>query len=366
MSICTLGDVLRAMISERNDSMKYNCGMYGGSFNPLHLGHVRCIIEAANQCRQLIVVLSEGVNRDEIDVRVRYRWLYQLTSHLGHVKLFILKDTANTKEDYTEEYWAHDAELVKAFAGQKIDVVFCGDDYDEDSFWAKCYPEAEVKFLERDEISSTKIREDLYGHWDWLPNVVKPYFVKKVLLIGGESTGKSTLTINLANYYNTNYLEEVGRDISERSGTDLMMIPEDFTDILLQHKTKELECIKHSRRILIEDTDCLVTAFYIQFLDGKSKAMNEKLADAIAAINTYDLILFLEPDVAFVQDGNRSPVIAADRKTYSDKIKEIYRSHGFKFEIISGDYQQRFERAVHLIDNMIKERGKWHGHSKED
>ncbi|WP_376785767.1 adenylyltransferase/cytidyltransferase family protein [Ruminiclostridium cellobioparum] len=30
--------------------MKFKCGMYGGSFNPLHLGHVRCIIEAANQC----------------------------------------------------------------------------------------------------------------------------------------------------------------------------------------------------------------------------------------------------------------------------------------------------------------------------
>lgn len=66
-------------------------------------------------------------------------------------------------------------------------------------------------------MSSTELRADIYGHWDWLPNVVKPYYVKKVLIIGGESTGKSTLTVNLANYYNTNYLEEVGRDISERS-----------------------------------------------------------------------------------------------------------------------------------------------------
>lgn len=353
-------------MEERKMVMKYNCGMYGGSFNPLHLGHVRCIIEAANQCRKLIIVLSEGINRNEVDVRVRYRWLYQLTSHLRHVKIFILKDTAKTKEAYTEAYWENDAKLVKEFAGQKIDVVFCGDDYDEQSFWAKCYPEAEIKFLERNGISSTKIRNDLYGHWDWLPNVVKPYFVRKVLLIGGESTGKSTLTINLSNYYNTNYLEEVGRDISERSGTDLMMIPEDFTGILLQHKTKEIECMKYSNRILLEDTDCLVTAFYIQFLDGKNKEMNERLADAIAAINTYDLILFLEPDVEFVQEGDRSEVIAADRKTYSDKIKEIYLKHGFRFETISGDYQQRFERAVYLIDKMMEERGKWCGHTKED
>jgi len=45
--------------------------MYGGSFDPLHLGHVRCIIEAANQCEKLGVVLSCGERWKEIDVRLR-------------------------------------------------------------------------------------------------------------------------------------------------------------------------------------------------------------------------------------------------------------------------------------------------------
>lgn len=334
--------------------MRYNCGMYGGSFNPLHLGHVRCIIEAANQCKRLVVVISEGVNRGEIDVKVRYRWIYQLTKHIGNVSIFILSDEAETKSDYSEELWNADAERVKNFAGEKIDVVFCGSDYGEDSFWAKCYPEAELRIIPRNEISSTKIRSDIYGNWEMLPDIVKPYFVKKVLLIGGESTGKSTLTINLANYYNTNYLEEVGRDISERSGTDLMMIPEDFSDILLQHKAREIEAVKSSNRVLFEDTDCLITEFYINFLDGKDKENNLWLADAISALNSYDLILFLEPDVAFVQDGDRSKVIAADREKYSSRIKEIYRAHGFDFEIIRGDYQERFEQAVRLVDNIMK------------
>lgn len=341
--------------------MKYNCGMYGGSFNPLHLGHVRIIIEAANQCKKLIIVISEGTERNEIDIRIRYRWIYQLTEHIGNVKIFILQDNAKSKCEYKQEYWYKDAEKVSDFAGQPIDVVFCGNDYDENSFWSVCYPGAEIKFIPRNEISSTKIRADLYGHWDWLPNVVKPYFVKKVLLIGGESTGKSTLTINLANYYNTNYIEEVGRDISERSGTDMMMIPEDFTDILLQHKVKERLEILHSNKILIVDTDCLITKFYIKFLEGKDKINNENLADAISALNSYDLILFLEPDVEFVQDGDRSLVIATDRKTFSDKIKRLYCEKGLKFEIISGSYQERFQNAVLLIDDILKSKEKING-----
>lgn len=333
--------------------MRYQCGMYGGKFSPLHLGHIRCIIEASNQCEDLIIVISEGLAREEVDIRVRYRWIYQLTKHNKNIRIFVLSDEAKTKQDYTEEYWLKDAKKVKDFAGKKIDVVFCGSDYDENSFWAKCYPEAKNIFIQRNEISSSKIRENVMKHWDWLPNIVKPYYTKKVLLIGGESTGKSTLTINLANYYNTNYLEEVGRDISERSGTDLLMLPQDFTDILLQHKIKEKEAILHSNKVLFEDTDCLITKFYIQFLDGKNKEINEQLADAIAETNSYDLVLFLKPDVEFVQDGDRSTVIAADRETYSNKIMELYRQKNIDFQIISGDYQERFEKAINLVDRLL-------------
>lgn len=333
--------------------MRYKTGLYGGSFNPLHLGHVDCIIRAANLCERLFLVLSHGLNRQEIPFRVRYRWLYQLTRHIGNVTILALEDYAPTKADYTRDLWDRDAGIIKAQAGRPIDVVFCGDDYGEDSFWNLCYPDSELVIFTRNQISSTEIRKNPYVHWDWLPNIVKPWYVKKVLLMGGESTGKSTLTINLANRFNTNYVDEAGRVLSEQSGTDLMMLPEDFTEILLQQKLNEMRAVALSNKLLFIDTDALITQFYMNFLKDPEIRKNSALSDALDSLNTYDLILFLEPDVDFVLEGDRSPVIQANREKYSRQIKDLLERHHRSFVSIRGSYEERYNQAVQLVQALL-------------
>ena len=349
---------------------KYGVGMYGGCFNPLHLCHLECIIRAAGLCRELYIVISWRNHESDVPLRVKIRWIHTLTRHLGNVKIIPLEDRLTCKEDYTEDLWTEDARKVRERIGKSPDVVFCGSDYDETSIWNTCYEESAFVVFPRNSYNSTAIRNDVYGHWDWMPQPVRSWYVKKVLITGGESSGKSTLTINLANYYRTVYLEEVGRDLSELSGTDVWMLPEDFTRILLEHRNRELLLTGQANKVLFVDTDCLITRFFMDFLgdgagagensgnpgagDGRRiSAGNRLLADAIAALNSYDLILFLEPDVEWVQDGDRSEIIAADRRKYSEMIKELYRSRGFDFEVISGDYNSRFDRAVALVNGLL-------------
>lgn len=329
----------------------YKVGMYGGSFNPMHNGHLECIIKAACMCEKLYVVLSVGKNREEIDYRIRYRWLYQATKHIGNVEIIILEDECESKSEYTLEIAQKDSEYIKKEIGQSIDVVFCGSDYDENSFWNLNYPDSEFYVFKRDEISSTEIRKNIYKHWDWLPNFVKPYYVKKVLIIGLESSGKSVMTINLANYFNTNYIEEAGRELSEKSGTDRMMLNEDFTEILLTQKLNEIKAIEQSNKILFCDTDCLITQFYLRFLEGDNNNIN--LSDAIDSLNNYDLILFLAPDVKWVQDGERSEEIRDNRTKYKEILEDIYNNHGKKFEYIEGNYLEKFNKCVELVQEIL-------------
>lgn len=334
--------------------MQYKVGLYGGCFDPLHLGHVDCILQAANQCEELYIILVVSTKIKQIDYRVRYRWLYQLTEHIGNVKILLLEDHCNEKSEYTPEAAMADCNYIRATIGKPIDAVFCGSDYGKDSFWGVCYPECDFVSFPRNEMSSTELRKNPYEHWNWIPQLVRPHYVKKVLLVGGESTGKSTLTINLAHRFNTNYIDEAGRDISLRSGRDDIMLQEDYTEILLKHKMNEIEAMKHSNKLLFIDTDALVTRFYLEFLDKETCEKNVALADAIDAINSYDLILFLEPDVKFVQDGGRSEEIHRDRVKYSEQIKDILRMHNKNFVCISGDYQNRYLKAVKEVEELIK------------
>ena len=54
-------------------------------------------------------------------------------------------------------------------------------------------------------ISGSLIRESPFKYWDFISATAKPYFIKKIILLGSESTGKSFLTERLANFFNTEF-----------------------------------------------------------------------------------------------------------------------------------------------------------------
>lgn len=333
--------------------MKYNKGMYGGTFNPLHLGHVNDIILASSMCNKLYVVLAVSKDSKEIDEHIRYKWLMDITKDMENVEVIKIYDNSNNKN---ETDWEDGKNQVLKVA-KNLDVVFAGDDYKGKNIWENLYKDSKIYYFKRNEIniSSTQIRENLYKYFDYLPRSVQKDYVKKVCIIGTESCGKSTLVRNLAKYFNTTYVEEAGRFVCEDAGGIDNMTKDDYFKILFRHKEEERKKLELANKVLFIDTDSLITYFYYSLMYKDNEEYDKKfslIARTISDLNDYDLYLFLEPDVPFVKDITRSD--GENRNNDNNYLKQILKENNIRYETINGDYVNRYEKAKEKVLNLLR------------
>jgi NadR type nicotinamide-nucleotide adenylyltransferase len=125
-------------------------------------------------------------------------------------------------------------------------------------------------------------------------------FVQRVCLLGGESSGKSTLAEALAREFNTSHVAEYGRELWDAKSGALTF--DDMQHIAEVQIQREEAAAMHANRFLFCDTSPLTTLFYSHHMFGKAKSALERLAE-----RHYDFTILCAPDVPFVQDGTRQP-----------------------------------------------------------
>lgn len=161
--------------------------------------------------------------------------------------------------------------------------------------------------------------------------------VRRVALLGGESSGKSTLAAALAELHGTLWVEEYGRELWVKRDGAL-----DFEDLLHIGQVqviREEKAMARAQRFLFCDTTPLVTAFYSQALFGR---VDPRLAEL--ALRRYDHSLLCAPDIPFVQDGWRED--AAFRQEQHDHYRDELLRSGQPFTLIEGSLDERIETAL--------------------
>lgn len=319
-------------------------GLVIGKFMPLHKGHIALIDFAAAHCDELIVSMSY-TNRDPIDPLIRMEWIKEQYKNKPSIKPRIIMDDFDNEllplKDRTA-IWA--GKMKKVYP--PIDIIISSEPYGRP--FAQNLNAFHLSFdMDRIAVpvSATSIRNKPLTNWEFIPKHIQPYFVKKICFYGAESTGKSTMAIKMATHYKTEYVPEAARDVlqsNEFGEKEIIKIGH------LQHQLIQ-EKLKSANKFLFCDTDAITTAIYSQQYLGMVPPRIHELEKE----TTYDHYFLLDIDIPWVADPLRDQ--GHRRKEMMEIFEQELTKRNIVYTIISGDYQEREQRVIDCIDEMVRE-----------
>ncbi len=183
--------------------------------------------------------------------------------------------------------------------------------------------------------------------------------IKKVVILGPESTGKSTLSEQLAQHYDTMWCPEFAREYLLTNGTqytyaDLLTIAmgqlalEDEFNLMLENQSLPL-LEKGGHIPLFIDTDMYVMKVWCEYVFGQCHRF---ILDEIVK-RKYDLYLLCNIDLPWTSDLLREyPELRARQELYR-MYKDIMINQDIPWVDISGKDEDRLHKAIHAVDNLL-------------
>lgn len=317
-------------------------GLVLGKFLPPHRGHQVLVDFGRASCERLTVLVCSRAE-DPIPGALRHAWMREMFPDADVVH--ITEVLPQEPKDHPD-FWAIWRRVCLEAAGGPVDVVFASEPYGH-----RLAAELGATFAPVDlaraqvPVSGTAVRADPMGQWAQIPEVVRPYFVRRVCLFGPESTGKSTLARDLARHYGTVFVAEYARGLLDpKQG---VCEPADIPAIALGQRAAEDALARHADRLLFCDTDALTTTIWSEVLFGGCPDWIRQEARE----RRYDLTLLLDVDVPWVDDAQR--YLPHARREFFERCRAALEAHARPFRVVRGGWAERWEQATRAVDALL-------------
>lgn len=322
-------------------------GFVLGKFMPPHKGHIYLCEFARRQCEELTIMVG-SLPDEPIPGEMRFKWMQQLFAQYENVEVVWCNDELpQAPRDADDvEFWDAWFDAISLHAPRRYDAVFASEAYGlplAQMLGARFIP-CDLK-REIVQTSGTKCRAQVEREWNNLPDIVKPYFQKRVTLFGPESTGKTTTGLELMKFFNTTLMPEYGRIYTEFFGPELEL--GDLRTIADAHLASLTAAAPTCGHIIIEDTDPVMTAVWSDMLFGQ----RDEWFDSFSAYP--DLYLLFDVDIPWVDDGTRYFKNDVDRRHFFDLCEQELKRRGVPYRIIRGRGYERYRAARDAINEAI-------------
>lgn len=346
-------------------------GLTLGKFLPFHQGHELLLQTAAASCDRLLVLVGCS-DDDPYSFEQRCGWIrkavesYFPENTLGAgCRISIIeqqeldknaeKDQFGTITDqkYWDSWLLDTMRLCNKYDVTGIHRVFTSDLYGKriaeelGAVWYPVDPKREII-----PVSGTRVRDDLFSYFQFLPNYVKKDLTKVIAIVGPESTGKSTLTKDLSNRFNCAFVPEYGRTLCEHRKE----LPEKDFEMIQTVQSAWIENARQRCRspIVLTDTEGLTTALYHKTYrpDDYHLSYFEN-----AQKQDIDFYVVLYPNVPWVQDGQRVQS-EIDRYVYCHSMLEFLRKWKKPYILVDhSEFHMRRAMAINGINTFLENKG---------
>lgn len=336
----------------------YKRGLVVGKFSPLHKGHEYLIQNAFNQCEEVVVI---GYSRPEFpscSAKVREQWIKSAFPFANVLCIdaatveswracsaWDISMPCNSEADHTHRHFTY--KILSSKLGLEIDAVFTSEEYGDG--FAQFLSDPATGFgapvehvcvdLNREtfSVSGSVMRSTRNHDYGLIDQAVQADFsVQKVVFLGAESTGKSTLSRLLSEQFNEPLIEEYGRELWEEKNGELS--PEDLIDICTIQTKNEDIAQSNASNFIFCDTSPITTLCY-------SEALFKQRCDVISAFaeRPYHHVFLCEPDFPLVQDGTRKE--EDFRGWQHDWYMAELSKRGIEFVSLDGGIDERLSRV---------------------
>ncbi|GHJ44861.1 transcriptional regulator NadR [Catellatospora sp. TT07R-123] len=340
--------------------------MVVGKFYPPHAGHHLLIRAAAAACAEVTVVVAPS-RSESIPLELRLDWLRAEHADTPWVRFAGRYD--DVRVDYGDpDVWdAHCAVFRDAVGGRRVDAVFSSEGYG-----AELARRFEAVHVAVDParaavpVSGTAVRADPVAHWDRLSASVRAWFARRVVVVGAESTGTTTMAAALAGHFrarggvwaDTRWVPEYGRELTERKLAvlrtadpaatvfDVVWERADFVEVARAQSAAEDAAAGQGSPLLFCDTDARATALWEErYLGGASEQVR-------ALARRPDLYLLTsDAGVPFDDDGLRDGEHL--RSWMTGRFRELLVESGVPVVELAGPHERRLEVAVAACENVL-------------
>lgn len=174
--------------------------------------------------------------------------------------------------------------------------------------------------------------------------------LKRIVIIGPESTGKSTLCEQLAAHYKTIWVKEYAREYLLKNGTNYTF--ENLLDIAmgqLQLEEAAAQSLTTQHSPLIIDTDMYVMKVWCEFVFEKTHHwILNRLVE-----RKYDLYLLCNIDLPWVKDELREYPDLISREKLYHHYKDAMINQNVPWVDVSGGYEERLAKAIKAINTIL-------------